>query len=285
MILVTGASGYIGGAVLRRLSESGHAVSAMVRNLSRAAQVGAAGTPIRIANYDDRASLERAFEGVDCLVFIASDGDARAVMRHHANVIGAAAAAKVGRIIFTSIIDVDASSGFYFTPVYRNAERRLHASGTPWTILRCGLYADLIFSHWIRPALASGEMSLPVGDAGVTPIARDDVADALAAAATADDSEGQIYELTGPRSYSFKEIAALAGRVFGRPIRYVACSPANYLERAWAEMADPWPHAFSSLCKSIAEGRYARVSADFERLLRRPAARFEDFLRGAGPTV
>lgn len=284
MILVTGGSGYVGGAVLRRLSQRGHAVSAMVRNLGRADQVQA-GVPVRIANYDDRASLERAFEGVDRLVFVASDGDARAVMRHHANVIAAAAVAGVGHVTFTSIIDVDTRSGFYFTPVYRDAERRLLASGRRWTILRCGLYADLIFSRWIRPALASGEMTLPVGGARVAPIARDDVAEALAVAVAADGFAGKIYELTGPSACSFEEIATTAGRVFGQPMRYVASSPADYLERAWIEMADPWPHAFSSLCNSIAEGRYARVSADFEALLGRPAASLEDFLRGADSTA
>jgi len=281
MILVTGASGYVGSAVLRRLSQEGHAVSGMVGNFRRAAAVEDAGVPIRIASYDERASLERAFRGVERLVLVARDGDARAVMRQHANAIDAATTAGVGRIVFMSITDVEPSSAFYFTPVYRDAERRLLASGTKWTVLRCGLYADFILSHWIRPALASGEMSLPLEDARVAPIAREDVADAFAMAAAVDDCEGKTFELTGPAAHSFEEIADTAGRVFARPVRFAAIAPADYLERALGEMAEPWPHAFSSLCKSIAEGRYARVSGDFETLLRRPAARFEDFLRGA----
>ncbi|MDK1482074.1 NAD(P)H-binding protein [Sinorhizobium sp. 6-117] len=178
MILVTGASGYVGGAVLKRLSERGHSVSAMVRNLAGAAEVRAAGVPIRIANYEDRASLERAFDGVDRLVFVASDGDARAVMRQHANVIDAAADAGVGHIVFTSIVDIDAASTFYFTPVYRDAERRLAERGAGATLLRCSLYADLILSNWLRPARATGEIALPLAEARVAPISRDDVAEA-----------------------------------------------------------------------------------------------------------
>ncbi|WEX76253.1 NAD(P)H-binding protein [Sinorhizobium numidicum] len=279
MILVTGASGYVGGAVLRRLSERGHAVSGMVRSLARATQVQTAGFTIRIANYDDRAKLERAFQGVDRLVFVASDGDARAVMRHHANVIEAAASAGVRHVVFTSITDIDEASNFYFTPVYRDAERRLLGSGVEWTIVRCGLYADLILANWLQPAFASGELSLPVGTARVAPISRDDVAEALATLVASNSSGSKIYTLTGPKAYSFEEIAEIASSVFDMPLHYVSCSPADYLQRAWAEMADPWPHAFSSLCKSISEGRYTGVSPDFEVVSGRTGESFEDFLR------
>lgn len=107
----------------------------------------------------------------------------------------------------------------------------------------------------------------------------------MAAVAAADRGDGRIHELTGPIACSLEEIAAAAARVFGRPIRYTPSSPADYLARLWAEMADPWPHAFSSLCRSIAEGRSARVSGDFETLMGRPAARFEDFLRRTEPAT
>ncbi|WEX86336.1 NAD(P)H-binding protein [Sinorhizobium garamanticum] len=280
MMLVTGASGYVGGAVLKRLSERGHSVSAMVRNVGRAAEVGAAGVPIRIANYDDRASLERAFEGIDRLVFVASDGDARAVMRQHANVIDAAADAGVGHIVFTSIVDIDAASTFYFTPVYRDAERRLAARGAGATILRCGLYADFILSSWLHPARATGELALPVAEALVAPISRDDIAEALATVAAL-ETPASLYHLTGPKAYCFEEIATAASTAFGTEMRYVPSAPADYLERLWAEMPDPWPHAFSSLCRSISEGRYGTVFPDFERLAGRPAEDFESFLRKA----
>ncbi|MBP1883220.1 SDR family oxidoreductase [Sinorhizobium mexicanum] len=281
MILVTGASGYVGGAVLKRLSERGHSVSAMVRNLGGAAEVRAAGVPIRIANYDDRSSLERAFEGVDRLVFVASDGDARAVMRQHANVIDAAADAGIGHIVFTSIVDMDAASTFYFTPVYRDAEGRLAERGAGATILRCGLYADLILSNWLRPARETGEIALPLAEARVAPISRDDVAEALANVAASETPGGGLYHLTGPTACSFDEIAVAASTVFRVTVRYVPCAPADYLARLWAEASDPWPHAFSSLCRSISEGRYGTVSPDFERLVGRPAEDFESFLRRA----
>jgi NAD(P)H dehydrogenase (quinone) len=59
------------------------------------------------------------------MVLISSDGDASAAMRHHANAIEAATATCIRHITFTSIVDTDELSPFYFSPVYRDVERRL----------------------------------------------------------------------------------------------------------------------------------------------------------------
>ena len=251
MILVTGASGYVGGVAVRRLSTMGHPVAAMARNARKAERNLPVGIPIRIADYGERSSLERAFEGVPILLSVASDGDRRDVTRHHANVIDAAAASGVEHVAFTSIIDVDETSPFYFAPVYRDAERRLAELGLGCTILRCGLYSDFLHSSWVEPARSTGRLSVPVGQARIAPVSRDDAAEAAAAAIVSRHHRGKVYELTGPRSYSFDEVAGLASGFAGVPVHYAACSPSDYLQRACAEMQDPWPHAFATLCASI----------------------------------
>ena len=174
MILVTGATGHVGGAVLGRLVSLGHDVVAMVRDRQTAAERLPPRVSLRVADYDDAIALRRAFAGID---------DANTVMRHHANAIEAAAAAGARHIVFTSIVDVDDRSAFYFAPVYRDAERRLAVCGVPTTILRCGLYCEFILDHWLSPSQASGELALPAGEGRVAPISRDDVAAAIAAAA------------------------------------------------------------------------------------------------------
>lgn len=279
MILVTGASGNVGGKALETLLSGGHAAAGMVRSAERA-RAFTRGAEARIADYDDPDSLRRAFDGVSTLLFVSSDGDGRDVMRHHAHVIEAAASAKIPSIVFTSIIDVDAASPFYFAPVYRDSERRLRESATRWTILRCGLYAEFVREHWIRPALAGGTLSLPVGTGQVAPLARTDVGFAVAAVAAAPEPHAEkVYELTGPQSLSFTEIARAAGVACNRTIAFSPCAPSDYLQRAWAELDDPWPFAFSTLCRSIEEGRYQRTTGDVERLTGRGPTRFETLLR------
>jgi len=257
----------------------GHAAAAMARNVRKAQHVLPAGVQMRIADYDDVPSLERAFNGITSLLFVASDGDGRDVMRHHANVLNAAAASAIEHITFTSIVDVDETSPFYFSPVYRDAERRLAQLPVDSTVLRCGIYSDFLLSRWVQPALATGRLSLPVRHAGIAPVSRDDVAEAAVAAIVFRERGGRVHELTGPTSYAFDEIAGLASRFSGAPIKYVSCSRTEYLQRLWTELPDPWPHAYTTLCASIAQGRYRRVSPDIEHLLGRPAEGLDDFFQ------
>jgi NAD(P)H dehydrogenase (quinone) len=224
MILVTGASGYVGGRALGTLLRQGFPAVGMIRHAGKGVPGLPPETPLRVANYDDPESLSGAFEGISTLLFISSDGDGRDVLRHHENVINAAVLQSVSSIVFTSIIDIDAESPFYYTPVYQDAERRLRRSGIAWTILRCGLYSDFILENWIKPALSSGTLSLPTGAGQIVPISRHDVAlTAATVAASATRHVGNIYELTGPQPLSLHDLARVAGQAFGRSLDFIAC--------------------------------------------------------------
>ena len=71
------------------------------------------GIALRVADYEDACALKRALAGIDDMVLISRDGDASAVMRHHANAIESATAAN---ITFTGIVDTVELSPFYFSP-------------------------------------------------------------------------------------------------------------------------------------------------------------------------
>lgn len=237
MILVTGATGHVGRAVVRRLASCGHDVAAMVRDVETARRRLPRGTAMRVGDYEDVLTLRDAFAGIDELVLISSDGKATAVLSHHANAIEAAMSAGIRHITFTSIVDIDGASPFYFAPVYRDAERRLARCGVPATILRCGLYCDFILQHWLEPCRTSGEFALPAGDGRVAPISRDDVATAVAAAAT--EKSGATYTITGDQALDFGEIAAGYGRAIGEQLRYRSCTQDEYSTSASARWMNP----------------------------------------------
>jgi NAD(P)H dehydrogenase (quinone) len=222
------------------LASLGHDVVAMVRDVQAASRRLPSGIALRVADYEDASALKRALAGIDDMVLISSDGDASAVMRHHhANVIEAATATNIRHITFTSIVDTDELSPFYFSPAYRDAERRLAVCSVPSTILRCGLYSDFILKHWLVPSQTSGELVLPTGHGRVAPISRDDVAAAVAAVAAKPNKSRIIYMITGHRALGFGEIATSYGETIVRQVRYRPCSIDKYLTWASARLDDP----------------------------------------------
>ncbi|MGE0007587.1 MAG: NAD(P)H-binding protein [Parvibaculaceae bacterium] len=277
MIVVTGASGYVGSRAVRRLAGLGLPVAAMGRNGARLRNAVPEGVPVLIADYDDRASLDRAFAQVTKLLFVASDGFAEDMIRQHANVIDAASRSAIAHVVFTGIVDIGEGSPFYFAPVYRDAERRLNSARFAVSIIRCGLYCDFILRHWLRDSV----VSLPLSDARIAPISRADVAAAAVEAVLREP--GGVWELTGAAPLSMADIAAAASRVRGGPCAYRSCSPDDYRGRLEAGIEDPWPQAFSSLCASIREGRYAATSTEFAGIMSRPQEDFESFLRRCAP--
>jgi NAD(P)H dehydrogenase (quinone) len=223
----------------------------------------------------DISASRSALAGADQKILILSDGDARAVMRHHANIISAGTAASLRHVTFTSIVDVEARSPFYDAPVYRDADR-LEDRGIPTTIVRCGLYSDFILKHWLTPSPESEEVLLPTGQGCMAPISRDGVAAAIAAIASQPGEHHLRCVLTGHRALILDEIVTTFGKLAGQPI-HRDTDIGDYLVWAWVRLNDPWSHAFSASCSSIADGRYSHVSVDFAELVGREPERLLEF--------
>jgi len=256
VIGVTGATGGVGSRVLRALG---------------AGAVGLARRPdavagARRADYDDPASLREAFAGLDTLVFISSDGVAETMRRHHENVVAAAVDARVGHVVYTSIIDIAADSRFYYSAVHRDTEALLAASGIDHCLVRTSIFSDFFVSTWIEPAV--GSLAIPSADGRMSLVTRDDTARAVAAAA-ARRLEGAV-DATGPAALTAAEVCSIAG------LRHEPLSEAEYRARLQRDGSPAWLiEAFTSMFRSVREGRFERVSPT---LTGEPAQSFADFL-------
>jgi NAD(P)H dehydrogenase (quinone) len=276
-IAVTGAAGRLGGQVAGILAATGeHQVVAMSR---RPLAGTGAGQPceVAVADYADPASLRAALHGVDTLVFVSSDGEGWHVLRHHENVIGAAADSGVGHIVALSGLDADPASPFCYAMTYAYTEQMLHDSGCRVSIARASIYTEFFLSL-LRPARESNEIRLPAADGRISLVSRADVGRCLAALA-AGEPTGRHHDVTGPQAPGLATIAALAGRAWGAPVRYTDLAPGDYLAEVARTGLEPWwCYAFSTMFASVREQRWTGVSGEVRRLTGRPPAPVQDLL-------
>ena len=119
-------------------------------------------------------------------------------------------------------------------PEAERAEQAVRDTGAELTILRSTWFMQNFSEDYMLEHVLSGEIRLPAGDVPTPFLDADDIADVAVAALTDDRHIGELYELTGPRSLTFAEVAAEIGAAAGREVRYVPVS----LEQHEAELAE-----------------------------------------------
>ena len=211
---VTGASGQLGRLVVEQLLERCQAtdVVAIVRDPGKAADLSGAGVEIRVADYDDRPSLDAAIAGLDKLLLISSNELGRRFAQHK-NVIDAAKAAGVKQVIYTSASKATTSS-LVLAPEHKATEEYLASSGLPYTVLRNNWYTEN-YAQSIQTARQTGTLVAAVGDGRVASASRADYAEAAAVVLVGEGHEGKVYELTGDRAWDYDELAATIAEVTG----------------------------------------------------------------------
>jgi uncharacterized protein YbjT (DUF2867 family) len=273
IIAVTGVTGGLGGRVARRLAERGATQRLVVRDPARAPAL--AGSEVVTGSYDDAEGLRRAFDGTRTLLMV-SASEAPDRRRLHANVVDAAAAAGVERVVYTSFFGAAPDCTFTFGRDHWHAEEHIRASGLRYTFLRDNLYIDFL----PLMAGADGVIRGPAGDGRLAAVARDDIADVAVAVLLGDGHEGRSYDMTGPEALTLEEAAGELSRAAGRPIRYQAetldeayASRASYGAPGWE--VDGWVTTYLA----IANGDLEEVSGDVAALAGHPPMRLADFLR------
>jgi NAD(P)H dehydrogenase (quinone) len=273
--VVTGATGGLGGRVARRLAERGIGQRLVVRDPGRAPKL--AGAEVVTGSYDDREALRRAFEGAHTLFMVSASEDPHR-MRLHANVVGAAVDAGVGRVVYTSFFGAAPRCTFTFGRDHWHSEELIRGSGPRHTFLRDNLYLDFL------PLMvgADGVVRGPAGDGRVAAVTRDDIADAAVAVLLDDGGghDGRTYDMTGPEALTLDEIAGELSRAAGRTVTYHP----ETMEEAYASRAHygapDWEVAgWVTTYAAIANGELDTVSDDVATLAGHPPMTLAEFLR------
>ncbi|MEQ8699944.1 MAG: NAD(P)H-binding protein [Bauldia litoralis] len=276
-ILVTGATGRIGAALLPLLRDRGHAVRAVTRRPDAGAAIAEAGAEAVVADIRSPDSLREAFAEADAVFLLTADApDQDDVER---GLIESAAAAGRPHIVKLSAQSAGLAPPRSFGIFHRRAERALAESGLPHTILRPVFFQQslLLFAGDIA---AKGKFAAPAGTGRIAMVDTGDIA-ACAAIVLADPAHhGQTYTLTGPAAHSLPEVAGLLGEKLGRRIGFA--SPPAFVARLVLPFVTGMPRWQSNLAvdlfAAIREGAQEAVSPDVERLTGRPATGLDAFL-------
>ena len=278
MIVVTGATGRLGRLIIEALltQTDPSNIAAVVRSPEKATDLATRGISLHQGDYADKASLEAAFTGADALMFISNaDIEQRAVQ--HQNVVDAAAAAGVGRVVYTSVFNVTHEN--MLAQTHLATEQAIIASGIPYTFLRNSFYMDMYVVE-VEIAIQRGAYRSPSGNAGVSLVARRDIARSAAVVLTSDGHAGKAYDMTGPASVTPAVFAETASAISGQPIVY---QPITWEELAAEYRQRGMPEAVVSLSimleQTIASRAFAGVSNDIEQITGMPAEDFLSFSR------
>lgn len=226
-LLVTGATGQLGKLVLDQLLGSGvepARIIATSRDTAKLADYTAKGVQARVADFDDPASLDKAFAGAERILIISTDALDRPGKRLKQHLAAVTAAKKAGakHILYTSMPSPE-TSVIPFAPDHLGTENAIKATGIPYTILRNGWYMENLFMA-LPHALETGQWYSSSGEGRLAHIARADAAKAAAAALASAVNESRTYTLTGGEQRSTDEIATLVAKATGKRLDVVHIS-------------------------------------------------------------
>ncbi|MGX2993765.1 NAD(P)H-binding protein [Streptomyces sp. JNUCC 64] len=275
MILVTGASGTIGGEVTRLLGARGLPFRALSRDPSRLL-LPASGVPVR-GDYDDPVSLDRAVAGVSAVFLLAPPGPDLAA--HDRAVIDAARAAGVRRVVKLSAIgtgdpDYGPVGGWHLP-----GERDLAASGLEWAALRPTTFASNSLG-WAGPVRAGRPVPNPTGSGAQGVVDPRDVAEVAVETLTTAGPPGGVHTLTGPRALSLPDQVAVLAEELGRPVGTEEVRPGPLRERMIRAGMDPRFVEMVELGnRLVREGRNTVLTDGVRRVLGRPPWTYERWVR------
>ncbi|MEM8979344.1 MAG: SDR family oxidoreductase [Pseudomonadota bacterium] len=271
-IAVTAVTGQLGGAIARNLVAQGESVVGLARSPGK---VDIPGVEARLGDYGDEAALTASLQGVDALLMISLNGDPAPRVELHRNVIRAAKAAGVSRLVYTSV--QGAEEGTTFSPVIqsnRQTEADIRDSGLDYVIGRNGIYIEPDVEY-IETYKAEGGITNSAGDAKCGYTSRAELAHAYAAMLKGDQHLGQTYLLHGtPMTQA--ELAAYLSTAFDTELAYHPMSVEDYRADRQAALGEMMGTIIAGIYEGIGTGVFD-VPSDFETAAGRPHQSWEAY--------
>lgn len=277
-ILVIGATGRIGSALLPQLLDRGHRVLAVTRRMEAAGALSALGAEPVVADIRAPEMLRNQLAASDA-VFLATADAPDQDRVEQALVAAIAATGRRLHVVKLSAqsagLDPPRSFGIY----HRRAEQALEASGLPYTILRPTFFQQSLLL-FVSDIATKGRLVAPAGKARIAMVNVEDVARAAACILGEAAHAGRTYILTGPSAHSFPDVAERLSALLQRKIRYTSLP--GFVARLALPLATGMPRWQSNmvvdLFAALRAGAQTQVSTDVSTLTGRASGSLDTFL-------
>lgn len=281
MILVTGATGHLGTATIEHLLKNTKAdqIIALARNEEKATALRDKGVQVRIGDFDDTASLDKAMQGIEKVLLISTVDPNR--LQQHKNVVDAAKKAGVSHIVYTGVAikDVSTSTIKDLMKSHFQTEDYIRESGLTFTLLRNTLYTDVI-PWYVGEHVFERGIYFPAGTGAVPFALRQEMGEATANVLLQDGHENKTYTITGNKLYSFGDIARELSVLSGKTVAYTEADTTDYIHQL-KQYGVPEPLTFlmGGFGTDIKNKQFELVSNDLESLLGRKPASLKEGLK------
>lgn len=272
-VLVTGATGTVGAAVVEHLLARGERVVAAVRSAGDQDRLpaGAEARPFEFGAGPEE--LAAALAGCDRL-FLMRPPAIEDVQAYLFPLIDAAMEARMRQIVFLSLQGVQRNKG---VPHYA-VEQRLREVGAPFTFLRPNFFMQNLSTTYAQDIRERDEIFLPAGRALTAFIDAHDIGAVAAAVLTGEGHEGRAYTLNGEQSLGYRAVARILSDELGRRISYARPSESAYLARLRERgLPEDYVRVQRMIYRIVRLNISAMPSRQVRRLLGRPATTFREF--------
>jgi uncharacterized protein YbjT (DUF2867 family) len=274
-ILVTGASGNVGSALVEELISKDLPVRGAYRSGEKAAAARRRGVEAVTVDLDDPASLRPAVAGVEAVFLLGATGPRQ--VGQEIGVVRAAVAAGVGRLVKLSVWRAP-DELTVFARVHRAVEREIEAAPMAWTLLRPNFFMQTFLARMGAAIRAHRSFAQPrLGAAAY--IDTRDIARVAAAELAHPSPPGTVLSLTGPTALSYPDLARILSEVVGEPVSYREASLEDMRATLRTLGASSYLiDAVESLATSYRDGGAEEVTSTVQQIIGRPPTSFRSFL-------
>jgi len=277
-VLVTGATGTIGGATVRALQQAGVPLRMALRDVSRGQALAGADDELVAFDFADPAGMQAAFVGIDAFLLVTPLVEDPTPLS--AAALEAARAAGVGHVVRLSAAGADEQGPVALVRHHGVGERQVRESGLGWTILRPTFFMDNLITYQGDAIRNTGAFYGAAGDGRTAYVSSDDIGAVAATILRSPESHReQTYALTGGEALTDPEVAAQLSDTLGREIHYVDLGEEGHRQALVDAQMPPFVVEAISFLEGVKRhGWAAQISPAVEAVLERAPETLQGFL-------